>query len=70
MKFLVNHLHFVGIGGAGMSGIAEVMLNLGYVVSGSDLSKSAVTHPRQSLGARVVSGPDKKHKPRADARVI
>ena len=43
MKFLVNHLHFVGIGGAGMSGIAEVMLNLGYVVSGSDLSKSAVT---------------------------
>ena len=42
MKFLVNHLHFVGIGGAGMSGIAEVMLNLGYVVSGSDLSKSAV----------------------------
>ena len=41
MKFLVNHLHFVGIGGAGMSGIAEVMLNLGYVVSGSDLSKSA-----------------------------
>lgn len=39
MKFLVNHLHFVGIGGAGMSGIAEVMLNLGYVVSGSDLSE-------------------------------
>ena len=40
MKFLVNHLHFVGIGGAGMSGIAEVLLNLGYVVSGSDMANT------------------------------
>ena len=70
MKFLVNHLHFVGIGGAGMSGIAEVMLNLGYVVSGSDLSKSAVTERRQSLGARVFGGHDKKHIRGADAVVI
>ena len=67
MKFLVNHLHFVGIGGAGMSGIAEVMLNLGYVVSGSDLSKSAVTERLQSLGARVFCGHDKKHIRGADA---
>lgn len=70
MKFLVNHLHCVGIGGAGMSGIAEVMLNLGYVVSGSDLSKSAVTERLQSLGARVFCGHDKKHIRGADAVVI
>lgn len=70
MKFLVNHLHFVGIGGAGMSGIAEVMLNLGYVVSGSDLSKSAITERLQSLGARVFCGHDKKHIRGADAVVI
>ena len=70
MKFLVNHLHFVGIGGAGMSGIAEVMLNLGYVVSGSDLSKSAVTERLQSLGARVFCGHDKRHIRGADAVVI
>ena len=70
MKFLVNHLHFVGIGGAGMSGIAEVLLNLGYVVSGSDLSKSAVTERLQSLGARVFCGHDKKHIRGADAVVI
>ena len=70
MKFLVNHLHFVGIGGAGKSGIAEVMLNLGYVVSGSDLSKSAVTERLQSLGARVFCGHDQKHIRGADAVVI
>ena len=70
MKFLVNHLHFVGIGGAGMSGIAEVMLNLGYVVSGSDLSKRAGTERLQSLGARVFCGHDKKHIRGADAVVI
>lgn len=70
MKFLVNHLHFVGIGGAGMSGIAEVMLNLGYVVSGSDLARSAVTERLQSLGARIYQGHDKKHIRGADAIVI
>ncbi len=43
MKHKVRHVHFVGIGGAGMSGIAEVLLNLGYTVSGSDLGDSAVT---------------------------
>ena len=40
MKHKVKHVHFVGIGGAGMCGIAEVLLNLGYVVSGSDLVDS------------------------------
>ncbi len=39
MKHKVKHVHFVGIGGSGMSGIAEVLLNLGYKVSGSDLSR-------------------------------
>ena len=53
MKFLVKHLHFVGIGGSGMSGIAEVLLNLGYVVSGSDLARSPVTERLQKLGARI-----------------
>ncbi len=52
----VQHLHFVGIGGAGMSGIAEVMHNLGYHVSGSDLSTSASSQHLQSLGVDVFTG--------------
>ncbi|MGB0129106.1 MAG: Mur ligase domain-containing protein, partial [Rhodocyclaceae bacterium] len=56
MKHKVSHIHFVGIGGSGMSGIAEVMLNLGYVVSGSDLGENAATRRLASLGARVVTG--------------
>ena len=43
MKHIVQQIHFVGIGGAGMSGIAEVLLNLGYQVSGSDLAESATS---------------------------
>lgn len=70
MKFLVNHLHFVGIGGAGMSGIAEVLLNLGYVVSGSDLAASPTTERLQALGARIWRGHDKRHIRGADAVVI
>ncbi|MDO5530834.1 UDP-N-acetylmuramate--L-alanine ligase [Sutterella sp.] len=70
MKFLVNHLHFVGIGGAGMSGIAEVLLNLGYVVSGSDIARTAVTERLQQLGARVACGHDKKNIRGADAVII
>lgn len=70
MKFLVNHLHFVGIGGSGMSGIAEVLLNLGYVVSGSDLAQSPVTDRLQTLGARITYGHDKKNIKGADAVVI
>ena len=51
-----QHVHFVGIGGSGMSGIAEVLQNLGYTVSGSDLKLSAVTRHLQGLGATVFEG--------------
>ena len=68
--FLVKHLHFIGIGGTGMSGIAEVMLNLGYIISGSDLSQTPVTERLQTLGARVFAGHDKKNIRGADVVVI
>ncbi len=51
-----EHIHFVGIGGTGMSGIAEVLLNLDYVVSGSDLNRTAVTERLEGLGATVFEG--------------
>ncbi len=51
------HIHLVGIGGIGMSGIAEVLINLGYTVSGSDLNDSGATRRLADLGARIVSGP-------------
>ena len=56
MKHKVRHVHFVGIGGSGMSGIAEVMINQGYRVSGSDLSKNLTTERLQQLGAIVHIG--------------
>jgi UDP-N-acetylmuramate--alanine ligase len=56
MKHAVKHIHFVGIGGAGMSGIAEILHNLGYGVSGSDQSDSATTRRLASLGIRVAIG--------------
>ncbi len=49
----VNHIHFVGIGGAGMSGIAEVLHNLGYQISGSDIRESRVTNHLRSLGIKI-----------------
>jgi UDP-N-acetylmuramate--alanine ligase len=52
----IQQIHFVGIGGIGMSGIAEVLLNLGYKVSGSDLKPSGVTHRLSALGAAVFEG--------------
>jgi len=52
----INTIHFVGIGGSGMSGIAEVLLNLGYAVQGSDARASAVTQWLSSLGARITIG--------------
>ena len=52
----IQHIHFVGIGGSGMSGIAEVLLTLGYKVSGSDLKKTDVTEHLQKLGAKVSIG--------------
>ena len=56
MKHAVKHIHFVGIGGAGMSGIAEILHNLGYTVSGSDQSDSPTTQRLASLGIRVAIG--------------
>ena len=56
MKHKVKRIHFVGIGGAGMSGIAEVLINLGFEVSGSDKAESAVTRRLAALGARVFQG--------------
>lgn len=56
MKHKVKHLHFVGIGGSGMSGIAEVLLNLGYTISGSDLSSNTASQRLVSLGAKVILG--------------
>lgn len=56
MRHKVKHVHFVGVGGIGMSGIAEVLLNLGYRVSGSDLGETAVTRHLQSLGAKIYKG--------------
>jgi UDP-N-acetylmuramate--alanine ligase len=52
----IQHIHFVGIGGIGMSGIAEVLLNLGYKISGSDLKSSFVTQRLASLGATIFEG--------------
>ena len=52
-KYKLNKIHFIGIGGSGMSGIAEVLSNLGYVVTGSDQSKSSNTERLESLGIRI-----------------
>lgn len=56
MKHAISHIHFVGIGGAGMSGIAEVLLNMGYTVSGSDLSDSATLQRLATLGIQTFVG--------------
>jgi UDP-N-acetylmuramate--alanine ligase len=70
MKHIVKHIHFVGIGGAGMSGIAEVLLNLGYHVSGSDLANNAVTERLRALGARVDIGHQERNIEGANAVVV
>ena len=70
MKHKIKHIHFVGIGGSGMNGIAEVMLNLGFQVSGSDLADNAVTQRLQALGATIHHGHDAKNLSNADAVVI
>ncbi len=56
MKHRIQSIHFVGIGGSGMSGIAEVLLNLGYAISGSDIQASPVTRRLEQLGAKVTIG--------------
>src|SRR5262249_38001490 len=70
MKYKVKRVHFVGIGGAGMSGIAEVLLKLGYQVSGSDVADSATTQRLQERGAKIHIGHDPRHGRGADVVVI
>jgi UDP-N-acetylmuramate--alanine ligase len=61
MKHKVRRIHFVGIGGSGMSGIAEVLANLGYSVSGSDMAANTATERLQGMGVRVARGHDALH---------
>jgi UDP-N-acetylmuramate--alanine ligase len=70
MKHKVKNVHFVGIGGSGMSGIAEVLLNLGFGVSGSDLASNATTQRLNSLGAKVYQGHEAAHLSDADVVVV
>ncbi len=65
-----THIHFVGIGGIGMSGIAEVLMTLGYQVSGSDLKASDITRRLKRRGARVFTGHHKRHVEGAHAVVV
>ena len=69
MKHAVRHIHFVGIGGSGMSGIAEVLANLGYTISGSDLSSGPTVERLQGLGIEVHVGHAARHVRDADAVV-
>ena len=69
MKHAIKHIHFVGIGGSGMSGIAEVLHNLGYTISGSDLSDSATLKRLASLGIQTCVGHSAAHVDGADAVV-
>ncbi len=66
----VRRIHMLGIGGSGMAGIAEVLLNLGYAVSGSDLRESAATRRLTSLGAQIRFGHDAAYTAGADAVVV
>jgi UDP-N-acetylmuramate--alanine ligase len=70
MKHAVKHIHFVGIGGSGMSGIAEVLLTLGYRVSGSDTATNAATNRLAQLGAKVTQGHAAANIAGADAVVV
>jgi UDP-N-acetylmuramate--alanine ligase len=70
MKFKVKRVHFVGIGGAGMSGIAEVLLTQGYEVSGSDVALSATTRRLSELGAKIAAGHDERNVAGADVIVV
>ncbi len=70
MKHKVKNVHFVGIGGAGMSGIAEVLINLGFEVSGSDLAKNATTQRLASFGARIYQGHATENLSAADVVVV
>ena len=64
-----RRIHFVGVGGIGMSGIAELLANLGYEVTGSDAKRSDVTERLERLGVRVSAGHDASHVGDADVVV-
>ncbi len=68
--YRISHIHFVGIGGSGMAGIAEVLLGERYHITGSDISKNAVTKRLASLGATVFYGHDETHILGADVLVV
>ncbi|OIQ96512.1 UDP-N-acetylmuramate--L-alanine ligase [mine drainage metagenome] len=70
MKHKIQRIHFVGIGGSGMSGIAEVLVNQGYQVSGSDLADSAATRRLATLGVRIAFGHAAANIAGADAVVV
>lgn len=70
MKHKVKHIHFVGIGGSGMNGIAEVLLNLGFQISGSDLADNAITQRLKKLGAQIYTGHAENNLIDADAVVV
>jgi UDP-N-acetylmuramate--alanine ligase len=70
MKHKVKHIHFVGIGGSGMNGIAEVLLNLGFQVSGSDIGVNVATKRLKKLGATVYLGHVEQNLTDADAVVV
>jgi UDP-N-acetylmuramate--alanine ligase len=70
MKHKVKHIHFVGVGGSGMSGIAEVLVHLGYTVSGSDLAASATTRRLEGEGVKVMIGHAAENTSGADAVVV
>lgn len=69
MKHAVRHIHFVGVGGSGMSGIAEVLLNLGYIISGSDLANSPTLQRLSALGIQTCVGHEAANIHGADAVV-
>src|SRR5215475_13734616 len=66
----IQRIHFVGIGGSGMGGIAEVLINLGYDVQGSDLKPNAVTDRLRELGAQIVFGHAAENVGSADVIVV
>ena len=70
MKHKVKNIHFIGIGGAGMSGIAEVLINLDFNVSGSDLASNATTKRLHDFGATIYKGHATEHLKNADVVVI
>ncbi len=66
----IRHIHFVGIGGTGMNGIAEVLINLGYKISGSDIKQTPVTRRLKDMGGIIYQGHDKKNIKGADVVVV